>query len=140
MPKTIELDETRAPYNLNLDVQALKQGPVFIEQNGNVIAVILDIAAYQQQATDDFDVWRQTQLQKLEPNRAAFQQLLPELLKTHSEHFVAIYQQRLVDADLNRAALIERIHARGYHFVYIQKVVPTPRVIELDSPTEVWRA
>lgn len=140
MTRTIELHETRAPYNLNLDTQELTQGPIFIEQNGQVIAVILNINTYRQRERDDFDHWRQMQLQQLEPDRAAFYKLLPTLLQTHQGQFVAIHQQQMLDADRNRIALAERLNARGFPSIYIQKVTPTPRTIELDAPQEVWRA
>jgi hypothetical protein len=89
-------------------------------------------------AWDEHEAWRQEQLGRLEHNRRAFQRLLPELLKTHTGQFVAIHQEKLVDADPDRAALIQRIRALGYHSVYIQRVISGPRLVELASPEEAW--
>jgi len=85
------------------------------------------------------DAWQQEQLQRLEPSRTAFQRLLPELLESHKNQFVAIYQERLVDTDPDRATLVQRTRAQGYRPVYIQKVTQQPRVVELPSPEEVRR-
>jgi hypothetical protein len=63
----------------------------------------------------------------------AFQQFLPDLLKTHEDQFVAICQGRLVDADPDRIALIQRTRAQGYRPLYIQKVTKEPRVVTLNG-------
>ncbi len=106
-----------------------------MKHKGRLVAVIMSIEDYQQRFPDEYDAWRQEQLQCLEPNRIAFQQLLPELLKIHRNQFVAIYQGRLVDADPDRIVLVQCTRAQGYRPVYIQKVTKEPRVVELPSPT-----
>ena len=133
MPKMMTLKEARAAYSLAIEASQLSQGPIFVEHKGKLVAVIVSIEDYQQRLPDEYDAWRQEQLQRLEPNRTAFQQLLPELLKTHENQFVAICQGRLVDADPDRVALIQRTRAQGYRPVYIQKVTKEPRVVELPS-------
>ena len=138
MPKTMTLKEAQAAYSLAIETSQLSQGPIFVEHQGTLVAVIMGVEDYQQRFPDDYDAWRQEQLQRLEPNRTAFQQLLPELLKTHRDQFVAIYQGRLVDADPDRIALVQRTRAQRYRPVYIQKVTKEPRIVELPSPEEVW--
>jgi hypothetical protein len=135
MPKTMTLKEARTAYSLALEASQLSQGPIFVEHRGRLVAVIMSIEDYQQRFPDEYDAWRQEKLQRLEPNRTAFQQLLPELLKTHRNQFVAIYQEGLVDADPDRIVLVQRTRAQGYRPVYIQKVTKEPRVVELPSVT-----
>ena len=139
MPKTITLKEAQTAYSLAIEASQLSQGPIFVEHKGKPVAVIISIKDYQQRFPDEYDAWRQEQLRLLEPNRTAFQQLLPELLKTHGNQFVAIYRGGLVDADPDRIALVQRTRAHGYRPVYIQKVTKEPRVVELPSPEEVRR-
>jgi len=135
MPKMMTLKEARAAYSLAIEASQLSQGPIFVEHKGKLVAVIVSIEDYQQRLPDEYDAWRQEQLQRLEPNRTTFQQLLPDLLKTHKNQFVAICQGRLVDADPDRVALIQRTRAQGYCPVYIQKMTKEPRVVELPSVT-----
>lgn len=139
MPKRMTLKEAQAAYALAIDVSQVKQGPVFVEHEGRPVAVIISIEDYEQHFHTAFDTWQQEQLQRLEPNRTTFRKLLPELLKTHAGQFVAIYQERLVDADPDRAALVQRTRDQGYRPVYIQKVTLEPRIVELPSPEEVRR-
>ncbi len=139
MPKTMTLREAQAAYSLAIETSQVNQGPIFVEHEGRLVAVIMSIKDYRQRFPVEHDAWRQEQLQRLEPNRTAFQRLLPELLKTHENQFVAICQGRLVDADPDRVALVQRTRAQGYRPVYIQKVTQEPRIVELPSPEEVWR-
>lgn len=139
MPKTMTLKEAQAAYSLAVEASQVSQGPIFVEHEGRPVAVIMSIEDYRQRFLAEHDAWRQEQLQRLEPNRTAFRQLLPELLKTHRNQFVAIYQEKLVDADPDRATLVLRTRTQGYRPVYIQKVTPEPRIVELPSPEEVRR-
>ena len=138
MSKTITLEEARSAYSLAVDASEIHEGPIFVEHEGRVVAVIISADDYREHISSAFDTWRHEQLQRLEPNRTAFQRLLPELLKTHKGQFVAIYQGRLVDADPDRAALVRRTRSKGYRPVYIQKVTAEPRLIELPSPFDLW--
>ncbi|MFQ5488384.1 MAG: hypothetical protein ACE5ET_08095 [Gammaproteobacteria bacterium] len=133
------LKEARAAYSLAIDASQLKQGPIFLEHEGRPVAVIMSIEDYKQRSPSGYDAWRQESLDRLEPNRTAFQRLLPELLKTHKDQFVAIYEGKLIDADTDRVALVQRTRTEGYRPIYIQKVTQEPRVVELPSPEEVWR-
>lgn len=139
MSKTMTLKEAQAAYSLAIDASRIKEGPIFVEHEGQPVAVIMSIEDYKQHPSGEFDSWRQEQLQRLEPNRTAFQRLLPELLKTHKTQFVAIYEEEVVDSDPDRAALVQRTRAQGYRPIYIQKVTQEPRIVEFPSPEEMWR-
>ena len=139
MPKTMTLREAQTAYSLAIETSQVNQGPIFVEHEGRLVAVIMSIEDYRQCFPVEHDAWRLEQLQRLEPNRTAFQRLLPELLKTHENQFVAICQGRLVDADPDRVALVQRTRAQGYRPVTIQKVTQELRIAELPSPEEVWR-
>ena len=139
MPKTMTLREAQTAYSLAIETSQVNQGPIFVEHEGRLVAVIMSIEDYRQRFPLEHDAWRQEQLQRLEPNRTAFQRLLPELLKTHENQFVAICQGRLVDADPDRVALVQRTRAQGYRPVTIQKVTQELRIAELPCPEEVWR-
>jgi PHD/YefM family antitoxin component YafN of YafNO toxin-antitoxin module len=138
MAKTVSLKEAQATYSLSLDKTDLAQGPLILEHEGEPVAAIINIEDYRRLvAGQDDDTWRQEQLQRLQPERKAFQQLLPELLKTHKGQFVAIHKGEVVDADVDNRELAKRICARRLFPVYIQLVSEQPRVIELPSPEEV---
>jgi hypothetical protein len=84
--------------------------------------------------------WHQRQLAYCQAERAAFQRLLPDLLKTHRGQFVAIQGGRVVDVDEDESALAGRAIARTDKAVYIQEVGSEPRVYELPSPEVVRHA
>ncbi len=138
MPTTMTLKEVQAAYALTIETSQVSQGPIFVEHEGRPVAVILSVEDYEQRFPIRHDAWQQEQLRRLEPNRAAFQRLLPELLRVHKGQFVAIYRDRLVDADPDRTVLVRRTRDRRYRPVYIQKVEPEPRVVELPSLEEAW--
>jgi prevent-host-death family protein len=140
MAKTVSLKEAQATYSLSLDRMDLEQVPLILERNGEPVAAIISIEDYRRLAAgQNDDAWRQEQLQRPEPNRAAFQRLLPELLRTHKGQFVAIHEGEVVDADLDNRELTKRIYAKKLFPVYIQLVSERPRVIELPSPEEIQR-
>jgi len=140
MAKTVSLKEAQATYSISLDKMDLEQAPLILERDGEPVAAIISIEDYRRLvASQDDDAWRREQLQRLEPNRAAFQRLLPELLKTHKGQFVAIHKGEVVDADTDSRELAKRIYAKKLFPVYIQLVSEQPRVIELPSPEEVQR-
>jgi hypothetical protein len=68
----------------------------------------------------------------------AFRRLLPELLKTHRDQYVAIHEEKVVDSGTDKLAVAERTYQRfGYVPVYVALVtdqpiplsrIPSPRV------------
>jgi len=139
MPRIMTLKETQRAYSLAIEASQMDQGPIFVEHEGRPVAVIVSFEDYRRRFHVGRDAWQQEQLQRMTSNRAAFQQLLPELIETHRDQFVAFYRGRLVDTDPDRVLLIQRTRARGYRPVYIQRVTPEPRIVELPSPEEVQR-
>jgi PHD/YefM family antitoxin component YafN of YafNO toxin-antitoxin module len=144
MAKTVSLKEAQATYSLSLDKMDLEQAPLILERDGEPVAAIISIEDYRRLvASQDDDAWRREQLQRLEPNRAAFRRLLPELLKTHKGQFVAIHKGEVVDSDFDDQELAKRVMAAlGDELVYIQKVeeelpsfeVPSPEVVIYHAP------
>lgn len=144
MTKTVSPKEAQATYSFALDKTDLAQGPLILEREGEPVAAIISIEDYRRLvAGQDDDAWRREQLQRLEPNRSAFQRLLPELLKTHEGQFVAIHKGKVIDSDSDDRELAKRVMANlGDEPVYIQKVeeelpsfeVPSPEVVIYHVP------
>lgn len=139
MSRTITIRETQAAYSVPIDETALAEGPIIVERQGQPVAVIITPAEYRAfQEWRDGQAWLDEQLRPLEPEREAFQRLLPELLETHRGQFVAIHGGRVVDTDADEGALASRVIAQRYDPVYIQEVREEPRIYELPSPEAVW--
>ena len=125
MAKTVSLKETQAKYSISLNKTDLAQGPLILEHQGEPVAAIVPIAEYRQ-----FEAWREREAktraesnEAFERERAAFERLKPELLKTHRGKFVAIVNEQVVDMDTDRVQLVLRMHDRfGYRPIYVQLV------------------
>ena len=65
----------------------------------------------------------------------SFEALKPELLTTHPNEFVAIYQQQIVGFDTDEMNLIRRVYEQyGPVPCYVEKIVPeTPRKVRITS-------
>jgi hypothetical protein len=88
-----------------------------------------------QQLTTDADAAYAAKIAQFEREVAAYDAMWPELLKTHKDKWVAIYQGQLVDQDDNERVLRARIDARfgPEKWVYIQQVLQTRREV-VDIP------
>ena len=112
--RVIAVHEPPSIYGVPFDEAALSEGPVVLELDGRPIAALISPDEYQAyQAWRNYQAWNQEQLAHLETERAAFQLLLPELLKTHAGQFVAIHDGCVVDADHDEYELARRVTARG---------------------------
>jgi PHD/YefM family antitoxin component YafN of YafNO toxin-antitoxin module len=141
MSKTIIIRETQATYSVPIDEAALAEGPIIVERQGQPVAVIITPEEYRAfREWQDGQAWQEEQLRPLEPEREAFQRLLPELLKTHRGQFVAVHGGQVIDSDPDKEALARRVLVRSCWPVYIQEVREQPRIYELPSPEVVWRA
>lgn len=99
MSRTITIREAQATYSVPIDETALAEGPIIVERQGRPVAVIITPEEYRAfQEWRDGQAWLEEQLRPLEPEREAFQRLLPELLKTHYGQFVAIHGGQVVAA------------------------------------------
>jgi hypothetical protein len=73
---------------------------------------------------------------KLLKEQQAFHRLLPELLPTHRDQYVAIHEGRVVDSGPDQIEVAERAYARfGYMPILLTLVTERPRpVIRIPSP------
>lgn len=73
---------------------------------------------------------------KWQQERVAFLRLLPQLLATHRDQFVAVHEGKMVDNDDDKIALALRVYARyGYVPIFIGQVTDrSPRLIRIPSP------
>lgn len=133
--KKIVLHESRAPYTLTIDDQTMAEEPVILERDGQAVAALVPIAQY-----EAFQAWqqaekrhrRQSQMEAFERDRAAFERMKPELLRTHRAAVVAIYQGQVVEAGTDIAETLDRVYDRfGYVPCYVQRVEETPRIYKL---------
>jgi hypothetical protein len=74
------------------------------------------------------DKWRQEQ--------RAFHKLLPELLRTHRDQFVAIHEGQIAESGTDKLKVAERAYARfGYVPIFVSLVTNQPRKpIRIPSP------
>ena len=140
MAKTVSLKEAQATYSLSLDKTDLAQGPLILEHEGEPVAAVVPIAEYR-----EFEAWQEREAktrpepdEAFERERAAFERLKPELLKTHRGKFVAVVNEQVVDMDTDRVKLVLRVYDRfGYRPIYVQRVEEYPPRRRLPS---VWIA
>jgi hypothetical protein len=135
MAKTIAVKEGRAMYAIKIDPAQLAREPIFLEQDGKEIGVVISLDKYR-----EFDAWQTDHLPNPMPvqflkDRAAFQEMLPTLLKTHNGKWVAIFKGELVDSAENISELSKRVYAHwGYQAIYMDEVRAEPRVYRIPSP------
>ncbi len=132
--RKMTLRESRSPYTLTVDEQALRE-PVVLEQDGQPVAALVPIAEY-----EAFRAWRQakerhrhpqTRADAFEQERAAYERMKPELLRTHRGQVVAIYQGQVVQVGTDVAETLDAVYDEfGYVSCYVQRVEETARVYE----------
>ena len=75
---------------------------------------------------------------KWEREYAAFQRLLPELLKTHGGKYVAIHDEKVAEIGDEELAVVRRARERfGNVALHVGLVTEHPRVCRLPSPRTV---
>ena len=128
------LRESRSPYTLTVDEQTLRE-PAVLEQNGQPVAALVPIAEY-----EAFRAWQQTKerhhpqarADAFEQERAAFERMKPELLRTHRGQVVAVYQGQVVRVGTGVAETLDAVYDEfGYVPCYVQRVEETARVYRL---------
>jgi hypothetical protein len=104
------------------------KNPIFIEDEGRPVAVLVPIEL--------FRAWQQqlqsTQLAKphsgFDREKAAFEQLKPDLLKQFPDKCVAIVGGQVVEVGEDKLQVIERVRERfGRVSMYVQWVTAQPR-------------
>lgn len=131
--KTISVKEAQATYGLDIDEEKLAQSPLFIERDGNRLAVVISAADY-----DAFHTWQEAQerershqedTEAFERERAAYERLKPQLLRTHRGQCVAILNGEVVEIGDDKMDVLGRVYERfGYVPVFVQRVEEQPRV------------
>jgi hypothetical protein len=73
---------------------------------------------------------------KFRSEQRAFQKLLPELLRTHRDQYVAIHEGQVVGSGIDQIEVAERAYARfGYVPILVTLVTDEPRpVVRIPSP------
>ena len=111
--------------------------PVYIEEAGQRVAVILPIEEYAA-----YRAWRDAGTQPEPPGepsddkaafereKAAFERLLPQLLQQYPGKCVAIVNEQVVEVGDDKLDVVERVYQRlGQVTMYAQWVTEHPRVV-----------
>jgi hypothetical protein len=134
--RRVVLKESHASYTLAIEEEVLNRGPFILERDGEPVAAVIPMDEYQ-----DFRAWREARdreeqrrkdLEAFKREREAFERLKPELLRTHRGQWVAVYQEKVVEAGQDRSQVLDSVYDRfGYVPVYVQKVEEQPRVYKM---------
>ena len=109
--------------------------PVFIEDNGQPVAVIVPIAEYQA-----FQKWKESTASSaraddrviFEREKAAFERMKPQLLQQYPGKCVAVVNEQVIEVGDDKLAVLARVHEKfGRVPVYVQWVTEQPRVYHL---------
>ena len=136
--KKAVLKETQAHYVIELDLDALEQGPTILQQSGQPVAVVLPIDEYRA-----FQEWQTTKRENLQSHDdferevAAFRKLEPELMEQFPGKAVAIYQGKVIASGDDKMQVLARVQEElGAVHCYIEWVEPSrPRRVRISS---IW--
>jgi len=131
--KTIVLKEAQATYTV--DPAEVGSEPLILERNGKPVAAVIPFEDYERfavwQKQQEAETWRRAQIDALADEKAAYERLQPELLKTHRGQWVAIHNGGVVDSDPDQRALVKRVYSQTTHRpIYFVEVRETPRIYE----------
>jgi len=136
------LREVNAPYTVNPDDEAIGRDTIIIHRDGKPVAVLVPYAEYQhwlaaKAASAPTPTVQDTEFER---NRAAFQRLLPELLKTHRGQWVAIVDEQPVQFGPDFKSVILPVRQKyGKRPVYVREILERPRVYKMLSPRIIRR-
>ena len=100
-----EIHEIAVKY----DIHPQQNKPVVIDRDGDVVYIALKEADYQAVEQWLNRIYEQRQRTLLAPEVEAYRYMLPKLLESHKEQWVAILKGNLIDSYSERAALIKRL-------------------------------
>jgi len=132
----ITLKESHVPYNAVLE-QPPRSGEVMIlEKNGQPVAAVvsmIDFAAFQQwREAEARRQQRQIEADAIEHEHAAFQQMLPELLRQYQGRVVAIHHGKVIAVGDERIEVWQQARQQtGGVPVYVQTVEFPPRTYKM---------
>jgi len=144
MVKKRAAKETRAKYaakkkkiTVSIDPGQLQRAPIILKRNGETIGAVISTAEY-----FSFKEWKETRATNLPPqllaDEATFKRMLPELLRTHLNKWVAVYKGQIVESADNIRDLSGRVYKElGYRAIYMNQVTEKPRVHRMLSPRVV---
>jgi len=134
--KTLTLKEAQAPYNVALDDVLLTDEVVILEKDGQPVAAVVPMAEY-----TAFQAWREAEKRRqarqaeeaaIEQEHAAFERMLPELLKQYPGQAVAIHNGEVVGVGDDEIAVWEEARKKFKGApIYVQIVEYPPRVYKL---------
>ena len=134
--KTLTLKETQAPYNVALDDILLSDEVVILEKNGQPVAAVVPMAEY-----TAFQSWREAEKRRrareaeetaIKQEHAAFQRMLPELLKKYPGQAVAVHNGEVVGVGDDEVVVWEEARKKFKGApIYVQIVEYPPRVYKL---------
>lgn len=134
--KTLTLQEAQAPYNVALDETLLTDEVVILEKNGQPVAALVPIAEY-----TAFRAWREEEKRRqarqaeeavIDREHAAFERMLPELLKQYPGKVVAIHNGQVVGVGDDEVAVWEEAREKFKgEPIYIQIVEYPPRIYKM---------
>jgi len=134
--KTLTLQEAQAPYNVALDEALLTDEVVILEKNGQPVAALVPIAEY-----TAFQAWREEEKRRqarqaeeaaIDREHAAFERMLPELLKQYPGKAVAIHNGQVVGVGDDEVAVWEEAREKFKGApIYIQIVEYPPRIYKM---------
>lgn len=110
--KKLTLKESHAPYEISLDDALLTNDVVILEKDGQPVAALVPITEY-----TAFQSWREEERRRqahqaeetaIEREHAAFERMLPELLKQYAGRAVAIYNGQVIDVGDDKMEVWER--------------------------------
>jgi hypothetical protein len=134
--KTLTLKEAQAPYNVALDEALLTDEVIILEKNGQPVAALVPMAEYMA-----FQAWREAEQRRqarqaeeaaIEREHAAFERMLPELLKQYPGQAVAIHNGQVVGVGDDEMDLWAQVRQKlGPVPVYVQVVEYPPRIYKM---------
>ncbi len=129
---TIAIHESKALYAALEDPEAIKQGPVFLEKDGQPTAVLLSMEEYRKlTGTAKREDRVEKDLAPIISEKEAYQRMLPELLKEHRGKWVAIHQGQVVASSADKESVLQEIAEKRYRLVYLQQVQDEPRTADI---------
>jgi hypothetical protein len=134
--KTLTLKEAQVPYNVALDEALLTDEVIILEKDGQPVAALVPMAEY-----TAFQAWREAEKQRqarqaeeaaIEREHAAFEQMLPELLKQYPGQAVAIHDGQVVGVGDDEVVVWEEARKKFKGApIYVQIVEYPPRVYKV---------
>ncbi len=99
---------------------------------------VLEKIRRKQQALEETPAYREARAAKeakFQRELEAFRRLLPELLQTHRDQYVAIHEGQVVGTGPDQIELADRAYQRfGYIPILVTLVTDHPRVVRIPSP------